>query len=102
MCLRVRFRRARDWARWVTTLAALAVAGAAQGAPVISIAPLRGAPAPALARQLQRELCGAFDCKPWHRVSTAGAPDHAKARRQGVAGIVTGFIAVPRTGPVAW
>ena len=81
-------------------LIALAAAGTAQGAPFISLAPLRGDPVPALVRQLRSELCDAFECEPWHRVSTADSPDIAKARRQGVAGILTGLIAERRGRPV--
>jgi hypothetical protein len=84
----------------VAILVALAAAGTAQGAPLVSLAPLRGDPEPALVRQLRSELCAAFECEPWHRVSTADSPDIAKARRRGVAGILTGFMAERRGRPV--
>ncbi|HET9598907.1 MAG TPA: hypothetical protein VFP65_25265 [Anaeromyxobacteraceae bacterium] len=88
--------------RRALALAALLVAGAAGAAPRIAVGPLRGAEAPALARDLRRGLCEAFDCERWQRVSSAGAPDMAKARRRGVDGILTGFVADPRGGPVLW
>jgi hypothetical protein len=102
MRLRVSLHGAMRRARQALAVAAILAAGAGHAATRISVGPLRGAEAPELARDLRRGLCGAFECEPWQRVSSAGVPDLAKARRRGVEGVLTGFIAEPRGGPVLW
>jgi hypothetical protein len=85
-------RRSTRAPRCAALAALLAVAGAAQAAPLVALAPVHGDAPPALTRQLQWEVCDAFDCESWPRVATRGAPDLAKARKLGVAGVLTGRV----------
>jgi len=78
--------------RWAVLAGALTFAGAVEAAPRLSLGPIRGRARPALTTQLRGELCGAFTCVAWSRVSTAGAPDPLKARRVRVAGTVVGVL----------
>lgn len=80
--------------RWTLLACALVAALPAAAAPRlrVALAPVTGRARPALAAQLRGEICGAFTCVAWARVSTAGAPDAGKARRDGVAGSLVGVV----------
>jgi hypothetical protein len=86
--------------RWLAVLAAIAMAGPARATPRVALGPIRGRSTPELIGEVYAELCAAFECVPWSRVSKADAPDPAKARRLGVAGILVGRVGRQRGEPV--
>jgi len=62
------------------------------GAPRIVLGGVRGDRDGALGRQLAALLCGSFECAHRSSAYTANRPDLAKARRNGVSGIVVGAL----------
>jgi hypothetical protein len=86
-------------ARTVRLAAVLLVAGLAlpaAGATKVAIAPL-GPKGAAVFRQLQDALCQQLECVPWAKVSTNGLKDFAKAKAQGVSGLLVGGV-IDRAG----
>jgi hypothetical protein len=86
-------------ARSVRLAAVLLVAGLAlpaAGATRVAIAPL-GPKGAAVLRQLQDALCQEYECVPWAKVSTNGLKDLAKAKAQGVSGLLVGGV-IDRAG----
>jgi hypothetical protein len=83
--------------RALIALVALALAGPAAAAPRLAIGPIRGDRDGALHDQLSEALCGG-GCAPWSSVSTRGRPDPAKARRQGVTGMLSGAVSTKAKG----
>ncbi len=77
----------------------LTAAASAHAAPRLAIGPVRGDAKRALSRQLERALCGAFECLPWEEVSRKGKLDPALMRKQGAAGALSGALST-RTGRV--
>ena len=74
-----------------TVLVALALTAAtpAAAASKLSVAPF-GAKGAAATRQVEETLCARLECVPWERVSVNGVKDLAKARAQGVGGLLVG------------
>jgi hypothetical protein len=74
-------------------VALLAQPALVRAGPRIVVSHVRADRGGALSRQLEAALCGPFDCAPRSTAYTDGKPDLAKARRNGVAGIVFGAVA---------
>ena len=88
------------WAVLATVLVATAVF--AQGAPPrLSIAPVRGDKNNAVGSQLNGELCKAYDCVPFAKVSTNKKPDFKKALKEKVAAIAVTTITKTKKGYTA-
>jgi len=68
---------------------ALAAGGPAAAASKLSVAPF-GTKGAAASKQIEEALCGRLECVDWEAVSTRGAKDLAKARAQGVGGLLVG------------
>ena len=68
---------------------ALAAAGPAAAASKLSIAPF-GTKGAAATAQVEEALCARLECVAWEAVSTRGPKDLAKARAQGVGGLLVG------------
>jgi len=87
------------FARGVASALLFLAAATAQAAPRLAIAPVRGDAKGALARQLERALCGSFECVAWAEVSRKGKLVPALLRKQGVGGALVGSVST-RTGRV--
>jgi hypothetical protein len=78
--------------RSAAVLVLLAGPVTASAAPRIVVAHVRGDANRALSRQLSSALCRRFECVPRSLAYTGTRPDFAKARRNGVSGIVFGAV----------
>lgn len=84
--------------RTTALLVALAIPVAGEGAPRISLAPVRGDASGALSKQLRSVLCGEYECVPYSKVRTRGKLDFAKVEALQVAGILAGTVASRKGG----
>jgi hypothetical protein len=95
----------RVFVRWaVLATVGLATAALAQGAgtpPKISVAPVHGDKNNAVGSQLNAALCKVYDCVPFAKVSTNKKPDWKKAKRAGVAAVITTSITRTKKGYTA-
>lgn len=82
--------------RTAALLAALAIPVAGEGAPRISLAPVRGDASGAVTKRLRSVLCGEYECVPYSKVRTRGKLDFAKVEAQRVEGILAGTVATSR------
>jgi hypothetical protein len=89
--------------RWaILSAVGLATSALAQGAPPkISVAPVHGDKNNAVGSQLNGALCKVYECVPFARVSTKNKPDWKKAKKAGVAAVVTTSITKTRKGYTA-
>jgi hypothetical protein len=90
----------RSLVRWaVLATVGVATAASAQGSPPrLSVAPVRGDKNNAVGSQINGELCKAYDCVPFAKVSTNKKPDWKKAKKEKVVGIVATTISKTKRG----
>src|SRR5574342_529394 len=75
---------------------------AASARPRLVVAHVRGDANRALSRQLSNALCRRFECVPRSLAYTGTRPDFAKARRNGVSGIVFGAVTGNEPNRLVW
>jgi hypothetical protein len=83
-------------------LALLAQPALVRAGPRIVVPHVRSDRGGALSRQLEAALCGPFECVAQKDAYTDGKPDFAKARRNGVAGIVFGSVTGKAPNRALW
>jgi len=88
--------------RSAAVLALLAGPLTVSARPRVVIAYVRGDQGGALSRQLRAALCGRFECVPRTTAYTGTRPDFAKARRNGVSGIVFGAVTGKAPNRMLW
>jgi hypothetical protein len=83
-------------------LALLAQPALVRAAPRIVVPHVRSDRGGAVSRQLEAALCGSYECVAQKDAYTDGKPDFAKARRNGVAGIVFGSVTGKAPNRALW
>jgi hypothetical protein len=83
----------------VVVLACPVLAGAA---PRVVLGPIKGDKGSVVSRQVAKELCARLECAPKASAYAGTRPDFARARRQGVAGILYGAITESGARRMMW